>query len=290
MYSSLMTGAIGIKGFSLEESIALAADTGFDGVWFDIKEARRLADEHGVDHVRELFASRGVRPGGWGAPVRWQDDAHRDEDLAALPPLAELGVALGNPFTTSGIMPGNNERPFDEQYAWILERLTPFAETLKASGVRLGIEFIAPKTLRNRFTHEFIYSMPEMLRLGRDTGTGNVGVLFDVWHHYTAHGTVEDLDNVTVDDIAVVHVNDAPTGIEIDEQIDSARLLPMESGVIEAPAMMRRLDAMGFAGPVIAEPFSARINELAADDPVAAATETAASIRKLFDAAGVQRG
>jgi len=289
MYASLMTGAIGIKGFGLEESIALAADTGFAGVWFDIREAKRLADEHGVDHVRELFASRGVRPGGWGAPVRWQDDAQRDEDLAALPALAELGVALGNPYTTTGIMPGHDERTYDEQYAWILERLRPFAEALKASGVRLGIEFIAPKTLRNRFTHEFIYSMPDMLKLGRDVGTGNVGVLFDVWHHYTAHGTVSDLDNVTVDDIVVVHVNDAPEGIEIDEQIDSARLLPMESGVIDAPAMVRKLDAMGFNGPVIAEPFNARLNAIAADDPVAAASETAASIKKLFEAAGVQR-
>lgn len=290
MYSSLMTGAIGIKGFGLEESIALAADTGFDGVWFDIKAAASFADEHGADHVRELFSSRGVRPGGWGAPVRWQDDAHRDEDLAALPALAELGVALGNPFTTTGIMPGSNERPFDEQYAWIVERLTPFAETLKASGVRLGIEFIAPKTIRNRFTHEFVYNMPDMLKLGRDAGTGNVGVLFDVWHHYTAQGTVADLDDVTVQDIQVVHVNDAPEGIEIDEQVDSARMLPMETGVIEAPAMLRKLHAMGFDGPVIAEPFNARINELAADDPVAAASETAASIRKLFDAADVRRG
>jgi sugar phosphate isomerase/epimerase len=285
-----MTGAIGIKGFSLEESSALAADTGFEAVWFDIREAKSIADEHGVDHVRDLFASRGIRPGGWGAPVRWQDDAQRDDDLAALPALAELGVALGNPFTTTGIMPGNDERPFDEQYAWILERLRPFAETLKASGVRLGIEFIAPKTLRSRFKHEFIYSMPEMLKLGRDVGTGNVGVLFDVWHHYTAHGTVADLDNVTADDIVVVHVNDAPAGIEIDEQVDSARMLPMETGVIEAPAMLRKLDAMGFDGPVIAEPFSARINALAAADPVAAASETAASIRKLFAAAGVNQG
>lgn len=289
MYASLMTGAIGIKGFGLEESIALAADTGFAGVWYDIREAKRLADEQGVDHVRELFASRGVRPGGWGAPVRWQDDAQRDEDLAALPALAELGVALGNPFTTTGIMPGHDERTYDEQYAWILERLRPFAEALKASGVRLGIEFIAPKTLRNRFKHEFIYSMPDMLKLGRDVGTGNVGVLFDVWHHYTAHGTVSDLDNVTVEDIVVVHVNDAPEGIEIDEQQDLSRTLPMETGVIDAPAMLRKLDAMGFDGPVIAEPFSARINAIAADDPVAAATETATSIRKLFDAAGVQR-
>jgi len=287
MYASLMTRAIGIKDFSLEESIALAADTGFAGVWFDIASAKAIADEHGVAHLKELFSSRGVRPGGWGATVRWQDDTQRDADLEALKPLAELGVELGNPFTTTGIMPGNNERPYGEQYAFILERLRPFAEVLKGAGVRLGIEFIAPKTLRNRFTHEFIYSMPDMLQLGRDVATGNVGVLFDIWHHYTAHGTLADLDTITRDDVQVVHVNDAPAGIEIDAQIDSARLLPMESGVIEAPAMIAKLDRLGFNGPVIAEPFSARINTLAETDPVAAAQETSDSIRKLFTAAGI---
>ena len=165
MYSSLMTGAIGIKGLTLEQSIALAAQTGFDGVWFDIKEAAALADANGVDYVKDLFASQGVKPGGWGAPVRWQDDANRDADLEALKPLAELGVALGNPFTTTGIMPANDDREFDDQYAFVVERLRPYAEALKASGVSLGIEFIAPKTIRNRFKYEFIYSMPQMLQL-----------------------------------------------------------------------------------------------------------------------------
>lgn len=287
MYTSLMTGAIGIKGVTLEESIDLAANAGFDGVWFDIKEAKSLADQHGVDHVRDLFASKGVRPGGWGAPVRWQDDAQRDADLEALKPLAELGVALGNPFTTTGIMPGTNDREFDDQYAFVVERLRPFGAALKASGVSLGIEFISPKTIRNKFTYEFIYSMPQMLQLAADAGTGNIGVLFDLWHHYAAHGTLEELDLLTTDNVFVVHVNDAPAGIEIDEQLDNQRLLPMESGVIPATAMMQKLAEIGFAGPVIAEPFNARINEIAATDPVAAAKETRSSIAKLFAASGI---
>jgi len=287
MYTSLMPGAIGIKGLSLQDSIALAAQAGFDAVWFDIKGAKTLADQNGVDYVKDLFASKGVKPGGWGATVRWQDDANRDADLEALKPLAEFGVTLGNPFTTTGIMPANDDREFDDQYAFIIERLRPYAETLKAAGVNLGIEFIAPKTLRNRFKYEFIYSMPQMLQLAADAGTGNIGVLFDVWHHYTAHGTLEELNLLTTDNVFVVHVNDAPTGLEIDEQQDLARTLPMETGVIPAPAMIAKLSEIGYAGPVIAEPFSARINEIAGTDPKAAATETRESITKLLAAAGV---
>ena len=184
-------------------------------------------------------------------------------------------------------MPANDEREYDEQYAFILPRLRQYGETLKSAGVSLGIEFIAPKTLRDKFKYQFIYSMPEMLKLGADACTGNIGVLFDVWHHYTAHGTLEEMDLLTKDNVFVVHVNDAPTGLEIDEQQDLSRTLPMETGVIPAPAMIRKLAEIGYDGPVIAEPFSTRINELAATDPKAAASETAASIQKLFAASGI---
>jgi sugar phosphate isomerase/epimerase len=287
MYTSLMTGAIGLRGLGLEDSIELAGNAGFDGVWFDIAAAKAIADDKGVEYLKELFASKGVKPGGWGATVRWQDDEHRDADLQALKPLAALGVELGNPFTTSGIMPANNDRAFDDQYAFVLERLRPYAETLKQEGVSLGIEFIAPKTLRDKFTYEFIYSMPQMLELAAKVGTGNVGVLFDVWHHYTAHGTLEEMDLLTKDNVFVVHVNDAPVGLDIDEQQDLSRTLPMETGVIPAPAMMAKLAAIGYDGPVIAEPFSERVNELAATDPLAAATETRESITRLFSASGI---
>jgi sugar phosphate isomerase/epimerase len=287
MYNTLIPGAIGIKNLSLQESIELAAAAGYQGVTFDIKEAKALADAHGVDHVKALFADRGIRPAIWSAPVNWQNDDTRDTQLAELPPYTELAAQLGAMGTTTGIMPANNDRPYDEQYAWLQERIRPFAEALKASGIALGIEFISPKTLRDKFTHQFIYDMKGMLAFAKDVGTGNVGVLFDVWHHYCAHGTLEDMDVLEAKDVIFVHTNDAPEGIEIDQQQDLVRKLPMETGVIPAPAMLKKLAEIGFDGPVGAEPFSQRINDLAANDPMAAAKEVCEAQRKLFAAAGL---
>jgi len=287
MYTTLIPDAIGIKGRSLAEAIDLAAQAGYQGVTFSIREAKEIADQHGVDHVKTMFAEKGVRPAVWSAPMRWQDGPEREEHLAALPAYAELGAELGAAGTTTGIMPGNNERPFDEQYAYLQERLHPFAEALAQAGVRLGIEFISPKTLRDTFTHEFIYDLKGMMRFARDLGTGNVGVLFDVWHHYCAHGTLEDLDELEAKDVIFVHSNDAPEGIPIDEQQDLVRKLPMETGVIPAPEMLRKLAAIGFDGPVGAEPFSAELNELAARDPLAAAKRACEAQQKLFAAAGL---
>lgn len=285
MLSTLLAGSIGIKNLSLEEQIKLAREAGFDAVNFSVTEVKELADANGgIQYVKDLFTSNGIKPGGWGVPVNIGDDEKRPAQLESLSELASLAVELGVPGGTSGIMPGNNEREYDAEYAFWLERFRPVAETLKSVGARIGIEFIAPKTIRDRFTYEFIYDMPRMLQFGKDVGTGNVGVLFDLWHHYTAHGTVEELDLLTKDDVVLVHVNDAPPGKEIDEQIDNQRTLPMETGVIPAVEYMRKLKAIGYDGVVGAEPFSSSLEELAARDPLAAAKQTAATTQKLLDA------
>jgi sugar phosphate isomerase/epimerase len=285
MLNTLLAGSIGINGLTLEEQIVLAREAGFDAVNFNVHDVKALADANGgIDYVKDLFASNGIQPGGWGVPVNIGDDSKRPQQLEDLAELASLAVALGRPAGTTGIMPGNNEREFDAEYAFWLERFRPVADVLKSVGASVGIEFISPKTLRNRFTYEFIYDMPRMLAFGKDVGTGNVGVLFDVWHHYCAHGTIEELDLLTKDDVALVHVNDAPKGLEIDEQEDLSRTLPLETGVIPAVEYLKKLKDIGWSGPVGAEPFSKRINELAANDPLAAAKETAGATQKLLDA------
>jgi sugar phosphate isomerase/epimerase len=62
----------------------------------------------------------------------------------------------------------------------------------------------------------------------------------------------------------------------------------METGVIPAPEMLCVLHGLGYDGAVIAEPFSARLEELAAHDPLAAARETRAAQEHLFTAAGLR--
>ncbi len=285
MYNLLIPGTIGIHGLSLADSIALARDAGFEGVSFDIFEAKRYADTHGLNALKELFGD--IIPGVWNTNVNWQDDATRDAQIEQLRSVLGLANELGSLNVTTGIMPANNERPYDEQYEFLATRLRPLAEALAEGGVRIGIEFITPKTLRDQFTYQFIYKMTDMLAFAKDVG-GNVGVLFDVWHHYCAHGTLEEMDVLTADDVQLVHTNDAPLGLEIDEQQDLSRTLPMETGVIPAPEMLRKLAVIGYNGGVAAEPFSKDLNELAATDPLAAAIKTREANEKLFEAAGLR--
>ena len=127
--------------------------------------------------------------------------------------------------------------------------------------------------------------MEGMLELAAAIGTGNVGLLLDAWHLYTSGGALDDLDKIRNADIVNVHVNDAPEGLTMATYNDHDRRLPCETGVIDLAGFMGKLAALGYDGPVTPEPFSARINAI--EDPLEAASETAASMDQLWRIAGL---
>jgi sugar phosphate isomerase/epimerase len=287
MDKTLAPGAIGVRGLTLQQTIDLAKASGFESIGIDIREVERLANEGGFDSVRALFTDSGIRPGFWGVPVSWRHDETSEEDLRLLVGRAKLGHDLGCPRALTGVMPGSDERDYAENFAWHVERLRPIARVLADAGCRLGIEFIGPKTFRAKFKHEFAYSLPQLMELAGAVGTGNVGVLLDAWHLYTSHGSNADVERLRGEDVVVVHVNDAPAGIPVDEQIDNVRALPLETGVLDLVGFMRALRRIGFDGPVMPEPFSSRLDDLGARDPLAAAKEAARSMDELWRAAGL---
>jgi sugar phosphate isomerase/epimerase len=287
MYASVSPGTIGIRGLSLSDSIALARNSGFAGLDFNIREAADLAAAHGVDYVRDLFAKAGVRLGGWGLPVNWRDDRVWEDDLRELPRLAALGRELGATRVSTWMLPFSDERAYEANFAWHVARFRPIAAVLADYDCHFGIEFIGPKTLRAGHAHEFIYTMDGLLELGRAIGTGNVGLLLDAYHLYTSGGEIADLDRITAADVVVVHVNDAIAGVSRDEQLDQVRALPAETGVLEIGPFLRKLDQLGYDGPVVPEPFSKRLNELAATDHLAAAREAAHSMQVAWERAGL---
>ena len=285
MFTNLSAGAIGIRGASLPETLDLARSAGFEGVDFSIGEAARLVDERGLEPVCGLFRSAGVRPGSWGLPVDWRgDEAKYQEGLRELPRLAALGVALGCNRTATWMLSWSDERPFAENFEWHVARFRPIARILDEQGCRFGIEFLGPKTLRAGKRYEFVHTLDGLLELARAIGTGNVGLLLDAWHLYTAGGTAEDVRSLTSADVVTVHVNDAPAGVPIDEQVDNVRCLPMETGVIDLPGFLSALASIGYDGPVTPEPFSRRVNAL---PPQEAARVTAEAMRRAWRAAGL---
>ncbi len=110
--------------------------------------------------------------------------------------------------------------------------------------------------------------------------TGNVGLLVDSWHWYTSHDTVAELLQLTNHDIVHVHVNDAPSGIAIDQQVDNHRRLPITTGVIDLKGFINTLVKIGYDGPVECEPFDQELRDMDNDTAV---KQTIASLDRLWD-------
>ena len=289
MYQTLGPEALGIRGLSLPEAIELASAAGFAGLSFNITQAADLADTHGIAHVRALFTRAGVRPAHWNLPLDWRQPGEDEwrAGLAALPRLAAVARDLGAERTATYMPSGSDERAYDENLAWHVARLRPIAQTLRDAGCRFGIEYIGPKTYRDQFAQPFIHTLAGTLDLIAAIGLPNVGLMLDSWHLYAAGESAADLAGLANDQIVVVHVNDAPAGVARDEQIDTVRALPTETGVIDLAAFMNALRAIGYDGPVMPEPFSQRVSDLASTDPVAAAKEAARSMQTLWEIAGL---
>ena len=94
--------------------------------------------------------------------------------------------------------------------------------------------------------------MNEILELIREIDQDNVGLLLDSWHWYTSYGTLDDIRNLRSKGVEViyVHMNDAPAGIPVDEQMDFVREVPGETGVIDLVGFLKGLKEVGYDGPV----------------------------------------
>lgn len=255
MFKGLSPGAIGVQANTVEEALAAAKTGGFGGVEINVGQIADQVEQSGAASVTDAFAAAEILPAGWGLPTNWRgEEAAWTEGLTALPRLARAAASVGATRTMTWIMPCSDTRPYDENRDFHITRFTPIARILADEGVSLGLEFIGPKTLRETQTHPFIHTMGEMLDMGRQIGP-NVGLLLDAYHWYTSHATLADLNALTPAQVVYVHVNDAPKGVPVDEQLDGVRDLPGATGTIDIAGFLQSLQAIGYDGPVTPEPF-----------------------------------
>ncbi len=266
MYTAVSPSAILVYPTNLKDALAGARKAGFDGLEFNPVEIADLVETYGAAHVRVLFAEAGLRVAGWGLGIDWRGDEHTwKKGVADLPRLAKAATEIGGTRVFTWIRPSSDERVYEENWRFHVERLTPIAEILEAYGCRFGLEFVGPKTMRDAARYPFIYRMDEMLELGAAISP-TTGLLLDCWHWYTSGGTLEAIRALTPQQVVYVHVNDAPADVPIEQQVDTVRALPGETGMIDIVGFLQALQVIGYDGPVVPEPFKQDLADLPSDD------------------------
>lgn len=277
-FNNLSMGRIGHKA-AFREAMDLAARHGFEGLDPDAGYFATLSDDEMKKLLDELKAQN-LRLGAAGLPVDFRkDNATFNEGLAKLPGVAKTLQRAGVWRVSTYILSFNNELTYLQNFRQHAVRLRACAEILKDHGQKLGLEYVGPKTSWTSQKHPFIHTLSETKELIVAIGTGNVGIQLDSWHWWNAEETAEDLLALRNENIITVDLNDAPTGIPREKQMDLSRELPAATGMIPVKEFLDALRRSGYDGPVHAEPFNAALRAMPREKAVAA---TAAAMKKAF--------
>ncbi len=278
MTIDLTPGAIGIRG-DFPEIVELAHRHGFESVAPSAGYLGRLSEGELRKFLADLKSKKLVW-GSAGLPVSVLGDESRFErGLKALSKSAAVLQRAGVRRMNTWISPRHRQLTYVQNFRRHALRLRQVARVLADHDLAFGLEYIGPKTLWAASGHPFVHTMAETKDLLAEIDVPNVGFVLDSWHWYTAHETVDDLRTLKASQIVAVDLNDAPAGIPIDEQVDSRRELPMATGVIDIAGFMAVLLELDYDGPVRAEPFNKKLNDLPNE---AAAATTAKAMKKAF--------
>ncbi|MBN1815757.1 MAG: sugar phosphate isomerase/epimerase, partial [Sedimentisphaerales bacterium] len=208
-FKNLGHGHIGVRA-DQSQALEYALRYGFEGITPNLGEFENKSSAQIRDWVTAM-KEKGVRYGAAGLPVSFRagDDEFQDSMLK-FPKQADILRQLGVRRIATWILPGHNELTYLQNFEQHKTRLREAARVLRDNDIRLGLEFVGPRTSRARFRFPFACAQRDMMELAHAIDTGNVGLLLDSWHWYTSHGTVEELQTLSNKDIVHVHVNDAP--------------------------------------------------------------------------------
>jgi len=207
-----------------------------------------------------------------------------NQGLVILKDYCKVMNRIGSKGFCRWIMPTNNDLTYLKNFELHKRRLKECAKIIGDNGMKLGLEFVGPKTLMSRDQFSFIRTITELRELIAEIDEKNVGYQLDTFHLYCANHSVDDLKFLKKDDIVMCQVNDAVIGRSRDEQIDLERELPGKTGLIDTAPFLNFLNNIGYEGTVSAEPFNKELNKMNNED---AARVTFNSIKSSFENAGI---
>jgi len=272
MRIALTPGSIGVNVKSQAELNELAQRHRFQAVEPRADEIAAMSPDQSAALIADL-KSKGLTWAAAGLTVDFRkDEATFRTGLGRLPKIAAGLQAAGVTRVGTWLSPSHAELTYRANYRLHVARLTEVARVLQDHGLRFGLEYVGTQLSLVGKKYPFVHTMAEARELIADLGTGNVGLVLDTWHWWTAGDTLADLRALTKADVVSVDLNDAPKDTAKAQQKDNERELPGATGVIDLAGFIAALAAIGYDGPVRPEPFNQALNALDNDPACAAAS------------------
>ena len=280
---SLMPGTVGIN-VNANELLDLAIKNNFNSIYPMINDLKKMSDSEYIDYENRM-SKNSISFDVSILPVDFsQTEVVFNQGLEILKDYCKVMKSIGSEGFCRWIMPTNNDLTYLKNFELHKKRLKECAKIIGDNGMKLGLEFVGPKTLMSRDQFSFIRTITELRELITEIDEKNVGYQLDTFHLYCANHSIEDLKFLETDDIVMCQLNDAVLGRSRDEQLDLERELPGKTGLIDTAPFLNFLKNIGYEGTVSAEPFNKELNMMNNED---AARNTYNAIKSSFENAGI---
>jgi sugar phosphate isomerase/epimerase len=283
MKISLIPGTVGIN-VNTNELLDLAIKNKFESIYPLINDLKKMSTMELTDYLDKM-ASNSISFDVSILPVDFsQTDSVFNDGIKVLKDYCKVMRKIDSVGFCRWIMPTSNNLTYLKNFKIHKERLKECAKIIGDNDMKLGLEFVGPKTLMARDQFSFIRTINELRELISEIDERNVGYQLDTFHLYCANHSIEDLRFLNKDDIIMCQLNDAVNGRTRDEQIDLERNLPGKTGLIDTAPFLNFLQEVGYDRTVSAEPFNKDLNKMNNEE---AAKITYDSIKNSFVNAGV---
>ncbi len=279
---SLNPGAIGAK-FNQDEILDMAIKYGYSAITCMPNDLMAMDDDKLGGFLMKM-AEHKIQWGSTGLPIDFRkDESTYQAGLAKMPGTCAAMERAGATRMNTWIMPSHAEYTYKTNFELHRRRLKDAANIAGHHGVKLGLEYVGPKTLLTRSKYPFIRTMAETKDLIAAIDESNMGFVLDSFHWYCAEESATDILTLDNDDVVAVDLNDARSGLKVADQIDGKRELPMATGVIPLQGFMDALVQIGYNGPCRAEPFNQPLRDMEDEAAVSATYEAMAKAFALVD-------
>ncbi|GAB3716434.1 sugar phosphate isomerase/epimerase [Spirosoma flavus] len=270
-------GLIGVKA-NQSTLIDLASQNGFESVVALPQQLGKLSDAQTQDLQADMKSKKvSFGMGELNVEFRKSDEIFKNA-LATLPVKCATLQRVGVTRSMTWIMSNHSELNYLQNFRLHQQRLREIANILNNYGIRLGLEYVGPKSIWAAAKFPFIHTLAETRELIAAINQPNVGIHLDTAHWFTSGETLDTIRGLTNKDVVGCDLNDALPGISpLEDQPGYQRELPVATGVINLKGFLEALISIGYDGFVQAEPFNDVVNQL---DDGAAVQKTAESMKK----------
>ncbi len=170
--------------------------------------------------------------------------------LGGLHPLAELAKELGATRSYIRVPAATDRLPYHEYFDIQKGRLSEIAEVLGGKGIQLGIGFSAGKELEAGREFPFVRNVEGFVALVKGISASNVGFLIDTWDWVVGDGAMDQLSELTADQIVAVRLCSLSPDADPSTAKSTDRVLPEQEGILNHVKLVTHLASIGFEGPV----------------------------------------